>query len=209
MMNRRAAAAMSSVAVLAFVGGGFALAAIPDSSTGVFTGCVNQQKQFLSNHRTVYIIDKQAGENCSAGYTEETWNAQGQPGPVGPQGAVGPAGAQGVQGVPGATGPTGPQGDPGPAGAAGIVDVQVFQTDVTIGPDDYHLPGGDDNTWPILDGRLDCPEGRVLINMSGLGTGMFPLAPESPTYTTYHIENRGNNNPVTYHAYLSCADLTP
>ena len=81
-------AAGSVAAVLA--GGGIAVAAIPSTTTGKITACVDKQSA------AVRIIDSQAGKRCKATEKTVTWNA------VGRQGATGPAGPAGlpVSGVP-------------------------------------------------------------------------------------------------------------
>ena len=79
-------------------------AAIPNSSTGVITGCYSQVSGALR------VIDAQAGQTCNA--TERTlpWNQTGPTGPTGPQGPQGEKGEKGEKGDTGETGPTGPQG---------------------------------------------------------------------------------------------------
>lgn len=93
---------LAGVAALALIGAGVASAAIPNSSTGVITGC------YQTSGGTLRVINKQGGAACYAWETELPWNQ------------TGPAGADG------ATGATGPQG---PAGAVGISGYQVlYQT---------------------------------------------------------------------------------
>src|SRR6478672_5476900 len=65
------------------VGAGAAIAAIPSSATGDFTGCVAK-----SNGAT-RIIDYQAGKRCTAKENTVDWaqtGPQGTPGPPGPSG---------------------------------------------------------------------------------------------------------------------------
>lgn len=167
-MNKRFAIGTAITASL-MLGAGVAMAAIPDSGTGVFTACVNNNTQFLSDHHSVYLIDKQAGDTCNNGYTEKTW---------------------------------------GGAQAAGF-DTKVFHSQVTLPADDYHLPGGDDTTWPTLEHRAECPAGRVVVsattNNAGGPIGYGPESPASPTYASFFFENGANNNPKTIDIYLNCA----
>jgi hypothetical protein len=87
------------VVVGALVGGAaVAVAAIPDTTTGVISSCLKVKDG------TVRIIDAQAGKRCSKEETLLAWNKQGPEGPAGATGPAGPAGA------PGATGPAGPVG---------------------------------------------------------------------------------------------------
>ena len=118
--HRRAVVAASAVALAA--GAGVAVAAIPDSSTGVYTACARIADGGLR------VIDAQIGQKCNSGERTLTWNQKGPAGPQGPAGPAGPAGPQGPAGPAGPAGPTGPtgpvgpqgdQGDPGPAGPAG------------------------------------------------------------------------------------------
>ena len=99
-----------------------AVAAIPDSNTGVISACMK------TRDGTIRIIDAQAGRRCITGETLITWNQKGVLGAQGATGAQGALGGTGSQGAPGATGPQGPlglqgapglQGAQGPAGAPG------------------------------------------------------------------------------------------
>src|SRR5215469_11686258 len=104
-MNQRRIAALLGVPVViaAVVGGaGLALASIPDSNTGVITGCYQMLEGQLR------VIDAQAGATCGPSEKKLTWNH------TGPQGPAGPAGAQGPQGPAGPAGSVGPQGPRGP-----------------------------------------------------------------------------------------------
>lgn len=163
-MNKRFAIG-AAVSASLMLGTGIAVAAIPDSGTGVFTACVANNPGFLSGDmRNVYMIDKQDGDTCSNGYTEKQWG--------------------GVQ--------------------SGGFETQVFHSQVTLPADDYHLPGGDDTTWPTLEHRAECPAGRVMVSaFPPARTG--PLAPAMPTYADYSFSNAGNNSPRTIDIYLSCA----
>jgi hypothetical protein len=67
-----------AVAALALIGGiQVAQAAIPDSSTGVITGCYHNSTGALR------VIDAQAGQTCGSGQTQLTWNQEGPQGPAG------------------------------------------------------------------------------------------------------------------------------
>jgi len=81
-----------STAVLALAVGGTAYATIPNSSTGVITGCY---QTLLGNLR---VIDTQAGQQCNLFEKRLDWNQAGVPGPKGDTGDTGPAGAQGPAG---------------------------------------------------------------------------------------------------------------
>jgi len=94
MKKRALAVAASIAAVVGISWGGVALAAIPDSGTGVFTACVPANGTL----RSVFMIDKQGGASCPAGFDEKTWNQIGPAGPAGPAGATGPAGPAGALG---------------------------------------------------------------------------------------------------------------
>src|SRR5215472_11248383 len=113
MNQRRIAALLGAPVVIAVVAGGagLALASIPDSNTGVITGCYQMVGGQLR------VIDAQAGAKCGPAEKKLTWNHTGPQGPAGP---AGPAGAQGAQGPAGPAGPAGPQGPAGPAGASHV-----------------------------------------------------------------------------------------
>jgi hypothetical protein len=71
-------------AVVAIVVGGVAAASIPDSGTGVITGCYQRSTGRLR------VIDAEAGDRCSRTESPITWNQsgpQGEPGPAGPSNA--------------------------------------------------------------------------------------------------------------------------
>lgn len=100
------------VVMLALGAGGTAYATIPNSSTGVITGC------YQSFQGTLRVIDAQTGQRCNLLERQLDWNQTGVPG------ATGPAGPIGSQGPAGAVGPEGPAGPAGPQGPAG--EAQVF-----------------------------------------------------------------------------------
>lgn len=109
--------ALGCAALGVLVLGGFAYAAIPDSSSKVISGCYQKQNGKLR------VIDAQAGEACDQNELSVSWNQtgprglQGDPGPAGPQGLEGPTGPQGSQG------PAGPLGLTGPVGPSGSTDI--------------------------------------------------------------------------------------
>lgn len=99
-----------------------AVAAIPSSTTGVVTGCVNKDTAVLR------VIDYQAGKRCTRKEKQLSWNQKGVRGLTGPAGAQGATGLVGPKGETGATGATGtrgeigaqgPKGDAGPQGPKG------------------------------------------------------------------------------------------
>lgn len=99
--------------VVALATGGTAYATIPNSTTGVITGCY---QTFQGNLR---VIDAQAGRQCGAFEKQLNWNQAGVAGPKGDPGATGPAGPAGLQGPEGDVGPQGLAGPTGPQGPAG------------------------------------------------------------------------------------------
>jgi hypothetical protein len=99
---------LAGLSAAVVIGGGTAaVAAIPSTSTGLITGCVNMDPAVLR------VIDYQAGKRCTRKEKQVSWN---QRGPAGAKGAAGPAGAAGSNGD---TGAAGPQGSTGPAGSKG------------------------------------------------------------------------------------------
>ena len=112
--------------LVAVVGTGVGVAAIPASGTGVITAC------YKKSGGNVRVIDAQAGAVCDPNNEKLlNWNqtgpagatgapgAPGATGPVGPAGPKGDTGAAGAPGAPGATGPAGPVGPAGPKGDTG------------------------------------------------------------------------------------------
>jgi Collagen triple helix repeat (20 copies) len=118
-ITSRARRTTAVVAVLAFAGMGVAYADVPDSSTGVITGC------WISGNGGLRVIDAQAGVKCKSNETQISWSKTGPVGATGATGANGAVGPQGPTGDTGATGATGADGPRGPAGptlmATGIV----------------------------------------------------------------------------------------
>jgi hypothetical protein len=115
--RRPLAISLAGVLVGAVVASGIAFAAIPDSGTGVFHGCVSKIGGVLR------VVDPSLGQKCIlAGpfaETSLTWNQTGPMGPKGDTGTTGPAGPQGLKGDPGPAGAQGPQGVMGAPGAQG------------------------------------------------------------------------------------------
>ena len=102
------AAIAAAAATAIVVSGSFAIAAIPNSSSKVITGC------FLKTSGTLRVIDKQAGKACKTTETELFWNQQGPKGDIGLTGPAGPKGDAGSNGAAGAP------GSPGAPGARGL-----------------------------------------------------------------------------------------
>lgn len=93
--------------------GGTAYATIPNSATGVISGC------YQTAFGNLRVIDTQTGQRCNFLEKQLDWNQAGVPGPKGDPGAIGPAGTPGPAGSPGLTGPAGPIGPAGPKGDRG------------------------------------------------------------------------------------------
>lgn len=182
MMKQRRLAYFACVAGLMAGGVGLASAAIPDSNTGVVTGCYSAARRGPVEAGSLRVIDAQAGQQCLAGERQLTWNrdgrpgpqgltgpsgAVGAPGPVGPAGPAGPVGSQGIQGVPGAAGaagPAGPVGPGGPAGAAGPVGPQ--------GPAGTTVSGFGTDTNTATPGRgRECTIGEIILTAGGVANG--------------------------------------
>jgi hypothetical protein len=157
MNQRHIAALLGAVAIAVLSGGaGLAAASIPNSGTGVITGC------YQMAYGSLRVIDAQAGATCNPSEKQLNWNQtgpQGPAGPTGPAGAQGPAGPVGPAGPAGAQGPAGqvgPAGPQGPAGASGTDHVYSFsdQTDFFV------LSGGSN---PVQVASLTLPPGMYLI----------------------------------------------
>jgi len=113
-MRTSTTAVITSAITALLVGGGVAVASIPNSSSGVISGCYDVKTGVLR------VINTEAGATCSAkSETSLLWNAQGPKGDAGLTGATGPTGATGAQGPAGPQGVPGQQGATGPQGAAG------------------------------------------------------------------------------------------
>ena len=109
------AAIAAATATAIVVSSSFAIAAIPNSSTKVITGC------YLKTSGTLRVIDKQANKTCKTTEIELSWNQQGVTGPIGP------AGRDGTNGINGSPGAVGPKGDPGASGANGADGAPALQ----------------------------------------------------------------------------------
>lgn len=73
------------------VAGAAALGDIPDSNTGVISGCYqNSGGDSGPAAGTLRVIDAQAGDTCSPTETPLSWNQTGPAGAPGPQGPQGP-----------------------------------------------------------------------------------------------------------------------
>ena len=121
-MRSITAAIAAATATAIVVSSSFVIAAIPDSTTKVITGCIDKKSGLLR------VIDKQAGKACNVrAETELSWNQQGVKGDAGPAGVgvagpigpIGPAGAAGIDGASGAAGIAGLDGAAGPVGPQG------------------------------------------------------------------------------------------
>jgi hypothetical protein len=97
------ALAVSTIALVVALGGA-AWAAIPNSNTGVISGCYVTVTSPQTLPGTLRVIDTQAGQTCLPLANEKplNWNQ------------TGPRGLTGATGATGATGPTGPAGAPAP-----------------------------------------------------------------------------------------------
>ena len=90
--------ALAGAAVTAIiVSGSIAIAAIPNSTTKVITGC------YLKTSGTLRVVDKQANKTCKTTEIELSWNQQGVKGDTGSQGLPGLTGATGANGLNGST----------------------------------------------------------------------------------------------------------
>jgi hypothetical protein len=95
--HRFASGLIVGLSFSAIVGGGVAVASIPNSSTGLITACRNSAG-------ALRVVDAQAGKRCRSTERTVSWNATGRPGA---RGATGAKGATGAAGSRGATGPSG------------------------------------------------------------------------------------------------------
>src|SRR5262245_33253095 len=98
----RARLAALGVIAGAFLAGGIAYAAIPDTPGGTIHACRNKAGGMLN------VIDPSQGQICNPiTQVPLDWS---QTGPTGATGATGTTGSTGATGATGATGPTGPGG---------------------------------------------------------------------------------------------------
>jgi hypothetical protein len=181
MNQRRIAALLGVPVVIAVVAGGtgLALASIPDSSTGVITGCYQMVGGQLR------VINAQAGAKCLSSEKKLTWNQtgpQGPVGPVGPAGVQGPAGTAGPAGDQGPAGPAGPAGPQGPAGPSGAGHVYSFTNQTPFIP----AAGG---STPVQVASLSLPSGQYLIQGK---VGIFN-SDLSPQGGSCQLNINGNN----------------
>jgi len=178
--------------VVGAVGGGVALAAIPDSS-GVINGC------YQKNVGNLRVIDPSAGDSCRPSEIAISWSQtgpqgpQGPPGPQGPKGdtgatgatgPAGPAGPAGPKGDTGATGATGPAGPAGPAGPKG--DTGATGATGPAGPAGPAGPKGDPGELVLA--NQTCPAGAFVTGFNAVGhivcSNVTPPPTCSPTTLT-------------------------
>lgn len=172
------------------LGGGVAVAAIPSTSTGKITGCVNKQTALAR------IIDYQAGKRCLRKERPVVWNQRGL------RGTQGPAGAPGATGAQGAIGPTGASGQPGAQGPAGTPATATFVDRTLIAPT---------NTFDG-EGSVSCPEGKQVINgfilprhTAGYFLGEERVEPASNTFVVHYSGNSiGPDVPTSLTVRLVC-----
>jgi hypothetical protein len=88
---------------------GLVTASIPNSLTGVISGC------YAKSGGTLRVIDAQAGETCKKGELPVFWNQTGPPGPTG------------------APGEEGPPGPPGPASLTALAGTECVRQNATSG----------------------------------------------------------------------------
>jgi hypothetical protein len=127
-MHPRKGLVATGVALAVVVTGSAVRASIPDSGTGVISGC------YRDANGSLRVIDAEAGQTCGSSETPLIWNQLGPPGPEGPQGPAGPQGPQGPAGPDGPPGPTGPPGPQGPQGPAGQIDTAGVASDAEFPP---------------------------------------------------------------------------
>jgi YVTN family beta-propeller protein len=80
------------VAGVVLSGAFVAVAAIPNSTTDVITGC------YAKSDGSLRVIDAQKGAKCASGELKVSWNQKGQRGQRGQRGRVGRSGARGPAG---------------------------------------------------------------------------------------------------------------
>jgi hypothetical protein len=119
----RSALALVAAAALVVASVATGIAAIPDSGSGVISGC------YKASNGSLRVIDAQGGQSCGNSEVELSWNQVG-----GPLGETGPTGPQGETGPQGPQGPAGPPGADGAPGQAGTVVIEEAQNNFSIGP---------------------------------------------------------------------------
>lgn len=177
-MGTKAGAAIGMAVGLALGAGALAVAAIPDSTTGVISACMK------TKDGTIRVIDYQAGRRCITGETLITWNQKGATGAAGPAGAQGTPGQPGSQGTQGVPGPAGPQGEPGIPGAKGDTGPQgpIGGTGPQgapgdVGPQGPQGPAGSDGA----PGAAGAPGGFYLKDANGTSLGAIAHFTADPT----------------------------
>jgi len=113
--------------------GGFAYAAVPDSS-GVIHACYNKETGRLrvtdsQNHKIKVCAPNESALNWNQAGQKGDRGATGLQGIQGPKGDAGAQGIQGPKGDPGAQGIQGPKGDPGVKGDPGAQGMQGLKGD--------------------------------------------------------------------------------
>jgi hypothetical protein len=232
--TRAVVAGVAAALAVLVVGGGVAMATIPDSG-GVIHGCYAKPSSgaMPGNLR---VVD--TGQSCQASETALSWNQAGQLGPQGPAGPQGPVGQQGPKGDAGPQGPKGDQGpsgqqgakgDTGTAGATGATGAQGPQGDQgPQGPRGAQGPQGPaggftgyevpENSFNISnlesgDGRAVCSDGKQVIGGGFWSTNenvrffrSQPTASETGWYVAF------TNSDLFYGAiitvYAICADVS-
>ena len=161
-MSIRGRSAVASVLTVGLFAGSFSvgLAAIPDGTTGVITGCYRMSTGALR------VVDAEAGATCGNSEMTVHWNQKGPQGPRGEQGPEGPPGHDGLQGEQGPVGPQGPQGEEGPPGPAATIVVDDARHNFFIGPGQDHA-------------EADCPTGWYATG-GGYQITSFPIDFQDP-----------------------------
>jgi hypothetical protein len=189
-------------AVVGAVGGGAALAAIPDSS-GVINGC------YQKNVGNLRVIDSAAGDSCRPSEIAISWSQtgpQGPQGPTGPQGPKGDTGATGATGPAGPAGPTGPKGDTGATGATGPAgpagppgpkgDTGATGATGPAGPAGPPGPKGDPGELSLA--NQTCSAGAFVTGFDAVGhivcSNVTPPPTCSPTTLTTTMTSFSNND---------------
>ena len=174
-MRSITSAIVGAVAATAILTGSLAIAAIPNSSSQLITGCYDKKFGVLR------VIDKQAGKACNVRTeTELSWNQTGPKGDIGLPGAPGLTGVKGDQGTPGVNGLPGVKGDAGTNGVDGAPGAQGPAGKDAVGgaPVMYDATGAVVGT-PVYPTNDTFWTGQYLVRYN-LRTGKLPTA--SPLY---------------------------
>lgn len=179
-LRGRLTSIVGGAAILAISGSAVAMAAIPNSNTGVITSCYD-------NNGNLRVIDAQAGQTCRKSDTTLAFNQtgpqgiQGIQGMPGPQGIQGPPGVQGAQGPPGVQGPPGPQGVQGPRGEngtardVGTVQGIAFRSEGLRGWRNVTRPSN--GTYCLFpDASVTVSNGALVLSLGGAGGGPIGFA---------------------------------